>query len=285
MKKFLAILVLGLLWCNVGFAECADGVIDETKLIGGEYTDGTSIEHGHEAVSCEGIAMYYSTKQKKYLTKTEFANEDSEFTDVEPAEPYSGHKITKSDGLPLYYSTKQKKYITCKKFNREGGKILNPEKKGELFYGWGHPICHGYERKTENGIEVYDAIKKTFVPKPTLSERIQKHISSELIEGLIGLIIVLAVFRYRHQVRKSISSLFSKIKSPFRKIKSPFKKDWKRIMLTLSILYLCIMYYLNWWGHQGGMFIYKMTYSWFLRWGLIPVVSGWIIYYIWRKEK
>ena len=25
MKKFLAILVLGLLWCNVGFAECIKG--------------------------------------------------------------------------------------------------------------------------------------------------------------------------------------------------------------------------------------------------------------------
>jgi hypothetical protein len=275
---------LGLLFCNVGLAECADGVIDETKLIGGEHADGSSIEHGNKAVSCEGIEMYYSANEKRYVTKEEWPNQEVlKFTDVESAEPYSGHKIIDSDGFPEYYSIKQKKYISCKKFNREEGQILNPEKKEELFYG-GQPICHGHELELDGRIQVYDAKNGIWIPKPTLSERIQKHISSELIEGLIGLIIVLAVFRYRHQVRKSISSLFSKIKSPFSKIKSS-KKDWKRIMLTLSILYLCIMYYLNWWGHQGGMFIYKMTYSWFLRWGLIPVVSGWIIYYIWRKEK
>ena len=120
-------------------------------------------------------------------------------------------------------------------------------------------------------------MQEIFIPKESLSDKLKNH--STLI--IIVSIILIIVFFFIKFGAKTINL----IKLLFRKIKSPFKKDWKRIMLTLSILYLCIMYYLNWWGHQGGMFIYKMTYSWFLRWGLIPVVSGWIIYYIWRKEK
>ena len=53
MKKFLAILVLGLLWCNVGFAECIKGDCnngygtftwtDGAKYVG-EFKDG--LQHG-----------------------------------------------------------------------------------------------------------------------------------------------------------------------------------------------------------------------------------------------
>ena len=79
----------------------------------------------------------------------------------------------------IFDLNEQKKYITCKKFNREDGELLNPENKGELFYG-GSPICHGDEFKSENGIEVYDAINMIFVP----NLRLPKRLVMELLEFL-----------------------------------------------------------------------------------------------------
>jgi len=114
-------------------------------------------------------------------------------------------------------------------------------------------------------------------PKELLIDKFKNQSTLIIIVSII-LIIIFFFIKFRVKSMKSIELLF-------RKIKSPFKNDLKRVMLTLSVLYLGIMYYLNWWGHQSSMFIYKMTYSWFIRWGLIPVVAGWIIYYIWRKEK
>ena len=49
MKKLLGILVLGLLWCNIGFAECIEGdcvngygafISDDGHKYVGEYKDG-----------------------------------------------------------------------------------------------------------------------------------------------------------------------------------------------------------------------------------------------------
>ena len=49
MKKFLAIIILGLLWCNVGFAECIKGdcnngygtyIYEDGRQYVGEWKDG-----------------------------------------------------------------------------------------------------------------------------------------------------------------------------------------------------------------------------------------------------
>ena len=80
MKKLFLYVVLGLLWCSVSFAaniaNCDSG-IDETKLTGdATYSDGTPLERGHQVVSCEGVTMYWSTKQKKFLTDMEYRIEN-----------------------------------------------------------------------------------------------------------------------------------------------------------------------------------------------------------------
>ena len=66
MKKFLGIVVLGLLWCNVGFAECIEGDCnngygtftwtDGAKYVG-EFKDG--LQHGQ--------GTYITTDGAKYV--------------------------------------------------------------------------------------------------------------------------------------------------------------------------------------------------------------------------
>ena len=191
------------------------------------------------------------------------------FKNATPLELYSGRTI-EDNGITYYYSTKKNKYISCKAFNDEGSYLEYAKDSKELRFEFVQPSCE------DVGVFIFSGDGEEFTITMPLTDRLKKHSNLIIIISIIS-ILVFFLIRFKDNISRSIKSLFRKIKSS--------KKDWKRIMLTLSILYLCIMYYLNWWGHQGGMFIYKLTYTWFLRWGLIPVVSGWIIYYIWRKEK
>lgn len=76
MKKLLLILSIGLLWCNSSLASC-EGKIDVTELVGNvENLDGTPLKNGHKEVNCEGIPMFWSAKQKKFLTKSQYEIEN-----------------------------------------------------------------------------------------------------------------------------------------------------------------------------------------------------------------
>jgi len=223
MKKLLGILVLGLLWCNAGFAEEQKKAIDTSGL--------------------EGVIKL---------------------------EPYSGQKLIDSDGSPFYYSIKQKQYISCKEFNREGGQILDPERKEEIFVST--PACHGDEHKSEGRTYVYDATNEKWIPKPTLSERFKENSQSILFVSIV-LILLFFLIKFKTKIEKSIPS----------KIKF-IKQNKVRVFATLSIVYLCFMLWLNWLGHQSPWVIYTMTYTWFLSWGVFPVVVGWSLYLVWRKK-
>ena len=80
MKKFLAILVLGLLWCNVGFAEeltinslLKDGykiIKNETKVADGQVVKIITLTKGKSYVICAtkilgGTSVYISTACEK----------------------------------------------------------------------------------------------------------------------------------------------------------------------------------------------------------------------------
>jgi hypothetical protein len=89
--------------------------------------------------------------------------------------------------------------------------------------------------------------------------------------GLLTLIIFLTKF-------KNTFKTFIKNKINF------LRKNKLKASATLSILYLCLMLWLNWLGHQDPFFIYEMTYTWFLGWGVVPVLVLWSLYFIWRKK-
>ena len=80
MKKFLAIIILGLLWCNVGFAEeltinslLQDGykiTKDETKVADGRVIKIITLTKGKSYVICAakitgGTSVYISTTCEK----------------------------------------------------------------------------------------------------------------------------------------------------------------------------------------------------------------------------
>ena len=54
MKKLLAILVLGLLWCNVGFADCTRG----TNIYGVSVLDCSTSGGGYWTETSEGSGTY-----------------------------------------------------------------------------------------------------------------------------------------------------------------------------------------------------------------------------------
>ena len=54
MKKLLGILVLGLLWCNVGFAECVKG----TDIYGNSVVDCSTSGGGYWTETSEGSETY-----------------------------------------------------------------------------------------------------------------------------------------------------------------------------------------------------------------------------------
>mgnify|MGYP006179589199 CR=1 FL=1 len=202
------------------------------------------------------------------ITKKEYVPEGYE----------TGEKVINHQGETMYYSEIDKKFLTCDEFRDKDLSISEKlAKEGDRFFG-GRPICDGEEAViTENG-ETYKAIfdfkTKKYIRKKSLIDRIKKSEHTPLII-LMTIIFGLGVliFKFRINIKK-----FLKPQIDF------FKRNKVKIFGTLSIIYLCIMLWLNWLGHQG-FFVYEMTYTWFLGWGVVPVLALWSLYFIWKKNE
>ena len=149
-----------------------------------------------------------------------------------------------------------------------------------LFLIGGTPICDGEILKNENGQKLrYDAKLQQYIVVPGFIESFQSFIKSSqkhsklILTIILFLISIYILIQFTGKIKKFIKS----------KIKF-IKENKLRLSATLSVFYLCFMLYLNWARLQGGMFIYKQTYTWFLGWGLLPIVVLWSIYFIWKKK-
>ena len=153
------------------------------------------------------------------------------------------------------------------------------DKKFNLGLSGGRPICDKEEMTlTNNNGETYKAIfdykSGKFIKKISLMNRIKKSKSTPLVLLVLALVgIGVLIYRFKQNIKKIL-----KPKVNF------YKKNKVKMYGTLSIIYLCIMLWLNWYGHQSAFFVYKMTYTWFLGWGVAPIVALWSIYFIWKKR-
>ncbi len=188
----------------------------------------------------------------------------------------TGDEVINSEGETMYYSARDKKFLNCDEFRDKGLSAPLEVVDGQLTGG--RPICDGEEMEiTENGETykaIYDFEKKEFIRKKSLIDKIKE---SEHTPTIILVSIILGlgalIFKFRINIRN-----FFKPKINF------YKKNKVKVYGTLSIIYLCIMLWLNWYGHQSAFFVYKMTYTWFLGWGVAPIVALWSIYFIWKKK-
>ena len=189
---------------------------------------------------------------------------------------YQGELVENSKGIPMYYSPRDKKFLTCEEFR---DKDLQIDKKFNSRFSGGRPICDKEEMTlTNNNGETYKAIfdykSGKFIKKISLMSRIKKSEYTPLVLLVLALIgIGVLIYRFKQNIKKIL-----KPKVNF------YKKNKVKMYGTLSIIYLCIMLWLNWLGHQSAFFVYKMTYTWFLGWGVAPIVALWSIYLIWKKK-
>ena len=198
---------------------------------------------------------------------------------------WNGKSKENANGISEYYSSKQNKYISCKAYNREGADDKYPgqnQVSSDLYFFFlgGSPVCDGAIGKNESGQKTkYDAKSGEWIVVPSFIESLQSFIKSSqkhlklIIAIIFFLTCIYLLIKFTGEIKKFIKS----------KIK--FVKENKlRLSATLSVFYLCFMLYLNWARLQGGFFIYKQTYTWFLGWGLLPIVVLWSIYFIWKKK-
>ena len=189
---------------------------------------------------------------------------------------YQGELVENSKGEPMYYSQRDKKFLTCEEFRN---KDLQIDKKDNSGFTGGRPICDKEEMTFKNNDgETYKAIfdykSGKFIKKISLMSRIQKSEYTPFTVSILAFVgIGILIFRFKQNIKKTL-----KPKINF------YQKNKVKMYGTLSVIYLCVMLWLNWLGHQSAFFVYKMTYTWFLGWGVAPVVALWSIYLIWKKK-
>ena len=222
---------------------------------------------------------------EKYLVDCNQAVNDRDARVAVWTSDWNGKSRENANGISEYYSSKQNRYISCKAYNREGVDDKYPGQNQvrsdlQLYFLGGSPICDGDIAIDLNGQKIkYDAKSGEWLVIPSFIENFQSFIKSSekhsklIIVIILFLISIYLLIKFKGEIKKFIKS----------KIKF-IKENKLRLSATLSVFYLCIMLYLNWARLQGGMFIYKQTYTWFLGWGLLPIVVLWSIYFIWKKK-
>ena len=222
---------------------------------------------------------------EKYLVDCNQAVNDRDARVAVWTSDWNGKSRENANGISEYYSSKQNRYISCKAYNREGVDDKYPGQNQvrsdlQLYFLGGSPICDGDIAIDLNGQKIkYDAKSGEWLVIPSFIENFQSFIKSSekhsklIIVIILFLISIYLLIKFKGEIKK-----FTKSKIKF------IKENKLRLSATLSVFYLCFMLYLNWARLQGGFFIYEQTYTWFLGWGLLPIVVLWSIYFIWKKK-
>ena len=224
---------------------------------------------------------------EKYLVDCNQAVTDRDARVAVYTGDWNGKSRKNVDGIFEFYSSKKNKYISCKEYKKDKEAKENHPARNQIidsldrfFLIGGTPICDGEISKNQKGQKFrYDEKLQEFILVPGFIESFQSFIKSSQKHSKLILTIILFLTSIYILIQFT-----GKIKK-FIKPKIKFIKENKlRLSATLSVFYLCFMLYLNWARLQGGMFIYKQTYTWFLGWGLLPIVVLWSIYFIWKKK-
>ena len=192
----------------------------------------------------------------------------------------NGFKKKNTDGTTLYYSEKHGDFLSCREFNKEG--LVIDKEYSSLGLSGATPICHGTQMWIIKDGKRLDATFNEFRGEFIINKNLRNILALNPSLNFIP-IFILIVFGGMYYYRKETTIFLAKINNNIKLYFSKIKKNKIRIFASLTVFYLCFMLWLNWLGHQSH-FIYKVTYTWFIGWGVVPAVALWSLYFIWKKN-